>query len=187
MRRPIETYEELPGRTPVAWRRSGVATLLAALAAIAWPPLVLTLPFWPPGNWAPGLDIDPRLFLLAVGAVAVPLGLWRLRRESARTGRPSTRLGVVWRFILYGGLLAGAIQVVVALVIAIDGTIGSSDIGQAAGFMETALLIYGVAGLPVVMLTGISYAVWAGLCVAFIAFRKAPEPVNDRLGLMRGR
>lgn len=185
MKQPLQDLEHLPGQTRVVWRRSGAAPLLAALAGAAWPPLVLTLPFWPPGNWAPGLDIDPRLFLLAVGLIAVPVGLWRLKREHDRRGRPSTRLGVVWRFTLFGGLLAGAIQAVVALVIAADGALSAGGAAQAAGFVETALLLYGVAGLPVAMLTGVSYALWAGLCVAFIAFETRPV-VRGRFGLMDG-
>ena len=48
------------------------------------------------------------------------------------------------------------------------------------------MLIYGVGGLSVAVLVGISYALWAGLCAAFIAFRPQPE-VRDRLGLMGDR
>ena len=36
------------------------------------------------------------------------------------------------------------------------------------------------------VLVGVSYALWAGLCAAFIAFRPQPE-VRDRLGLMGER
>ena len=43
--------------------------------------------------------------------------------------------------------------------------------------------IFGVGGLPIAMVVGVSYALWAGLCAAFIAFEARPA-VKDRLGLM---
>ena len=55
---------------------------------------------------------------------------------------------------------------------------------QGLGALETTLLIFGVAGLPLAVLVGVSYALWAGLCVAFIAFAPAPV-VKDRMGLMQ--
>jgi len=54
---------------------------------------------------------------------------------------------------------------------------------QALGATETTLLIFGVGGLPIAMIVGVSYALWAGLCAAFIAFEARPA-VKDRLGLM---
>lgn len=183
MKRRFDSPSDLPGQGPVTWRRSAAAIPLAALAGAAWPPLVLTLPFWRPGNWTPGLDMDPRLLMLLLGLVAVPAGIWAIRRERERTGRPATRLGVIWRFMFYGGLLVGALQAAMALIIAVAGALRSADIGQAAGFIETALLIYGVGGLPVAIVVGVSYALWAGLCVAFIAFMPRPA-VRDRLGLL---
>lgn len=181
-----ETPEDLPGQVAVKWRRAPGARILAVIAAVCWPPL-LTLAFWRPKNWIPGLDIDWRLGLLLVGLIAVPTGLNLLERSRVVTGKPSTRLGVVWRFILWGGLLAAGLQVLIALAVTVVGWFGARSLFEGLGVTETTLLIYGVGGLPVAILVGVSYALWAGLCVAFIAFRKAPEPVNDRLGLMRGR
>jgi hypothetical protein len=66
----------------------------------------------------------------------------------------------------------------------IIGLIASGDVWQGIGATETTLLIYGVGGLPIAVLVGVSYALWAGLCAAFIAFVPAPERVRDRLGLM---
>lgn len=180
----FDRIEDLPGQTRVTWRRTRLAIPLAALAGIAWPPLILTLLIWPPQNWVPGADIDWRLVLLALGAVAVPAGLTIIRRERDRRGRPGTRLGIVWRFMLYGGLLAAGLQVVVATAMVLIGLVASSDVLQGVGATETTLLIYGVAGLPVAILVGVSYALWVGLCAAFIAFVPAPEKVRDRLGLM---
>ena len=174
----------LPGATPVVWRRSRGARLAAVLAATAWPPLILTLAVWPPQNWLPGRETDWRLLVLLIGLIAAPAGLWLLARERAAVGRPETRLGVVWRFMLYGGLLAAGLQAGLAVVTMVVGWFQAGSVLQALGTTETILLIYGVAGLPVAILLGVSYALWAGLCAAFIAFAPAPTPVRDRLGLM---
>ena len=183
MKSRFDTPADLPGQRPIAWRRSPAAAPLAALIGAAWPPLILTLPIWPPENWTPALDMDWRLLVLAIGLIAVPVGVWALSRERDRTGKPATRLGVIWRFMFFGGLLAGALQGSMALLISVMGWFEAGSFGQAAGFTETALLIFGVGGLPIAIVVGISYALWAGLCVAFIAF--APRPVvKDRLGLM---
>ncbi len=180
----FDSLADLPGQSPVIWRRTRAAVPLAALAGIAWPPLILTLLVWPPQNWMPGREIDWRLTVLFIGLFAVPTGLWAIQRERDRGGRPGSRLGVVWRFMLYGGLVAAAAQTVLALAMMVFGWIASSDIGQGVGATETTLLIYGVAGLPVAILVGVSYALWAGLCAAFIAFVPAPEKVRDRLGVI---
>ncbi|HEX8660859.1 MAG TPA: phthalate transporter, partial [Brevundimonas sp.] len=96
------------------------------------------------------------------------------------------RLGVVWRFMFYGGLLAAGLQAMLALIVSVVGWFEAGGIAQAAGATETTLLIYGVGGLPIAVLLGVSYALWAGLCAAFIAFMPQPE-VRDRLGVMRDR
>ena len=57
-------------------------------------------------------------------------------------------------------------------------------LAQSLGAAETTLLIFGVAGLPLAMLIGLSYALWAGLCVALIAFTPRPPPVRPRAGLL---
>lgn len=180
----FDTPADLPGQTPVNWRQSPAAAPLAALAGMMWPPVILTLLVWPPQNWMPGREMDWRLMVLLIGLIAVPAGLWAIRRERDRRGRPETRVGVVWRFMLYGGLLAAACQVVVALGVVVYGLTQSATLGQGIGSMETTLLIYGVGGLPIAILVGVSYALWAGLCAAFIAFVPAPTKVRDRLGVM---
>lgn len=184
MRVDFDDPKSLPGRAPVAWKRSSAALVLAAVAGVAWPPLWLTLLVWRPTTWFRGVDTDWRLIVLAVGVVAVPTLLWWLRKEHARTGRPGTRLGVVWRFMFYGGLLAVALQALLALVVSVLGWITSADVGQAVGFTETALLLFGVGGLPLAAVVGVSYALWAGLCAAFIAVEPRPE-VRDRLGVLQ--
>jgi len=182
----FETLEDFPGQTVIARRKEPMYLVAACVAGAAWPPLLLTLPFWPPGNWLPGLEMDWRLTVLLIGLIATPAGLWAVTTERARAGRPGTRLGVVWRFMLYGGLLAAALQTVVALAMTVVGWFEAGDLGQAMGATETTLLIFGVGGLPIAMIVGVSYALWAGLCAAFIAFEPRPA-VKNRLGLMPGR
>lgn len=178
-----DRLQDLPGRQRIAWRREPHRVALAAVAGVLWPPLVLTLPIWPPSNWLPGLEMDWRLMVLLLGALATPAGLWLIDREQGRSGRPETRLGVVWRFMFYGGLLAAAASVVVAFGVLLIQWIGSQSIGQALGSTASTFLIYGVMLLPTAMVVGVSYALWAGLCAAFLAFTPQPE-VRDRLGVM---
>lgn len=179
----LEKPEDFPGQQRVALRPEPARLALAALAGALWPPIPVTLLLWPPNNWLPSLELDLRLVALFIGALAVPAGLWMLLRERRRTGRPSTRLGVVWRFMFYGGLLAAALQALFAIVLCVIGWFEAGGVAQAAGATETTLLIYGVGLLPVAVMVGVSYALWAGLCAAFIAFAPQPE-VRDRLGVM---
>lgn len=157
---------------------------MAIVAGIFWPPLILTLLVWPPQNWLAGRDFDFRLLALVIGLIAVPAGLKLIANERHRTGRPATRLGIVWRFMLYGGLLAASLQVVMAVAMMVLGWFGAANPLEAVGSTETVLLIYGVGGLPVAILVGVSYALWAGLCAAYLAFAPAPEKVRDRIGVM---
>lgn len=182
----LERPEDFPGQRRVAWRREPQRTVLAALAGVFWPPLVITLVVWPPKNWLPGLEMDWRLQLMVIGLLAVPAGLWLLARERERLGRPATRLGVVWRFMFYGGLLAVAFAAVFALIQVVLQWFNAANFGEGVGGSETSLLIYGVGGLPFAVVIGVAYALWAGLCVAFIAFSPQPE-VRDRLGVLGDR
>ncbi len=184
--KPIESYGDLPGQTTIHARAGTLPLVLASLAGAAWPPLILTLPLWPPQALEPGRDLDWRLTVLALGLIAAPLILWRIRGERARDGRPSTRLGVVWRFMLFGGLGAAALQVILALGMSILGWFEAGGVMAALGATETTLLIFGVGGLPIAIVVGVSYALWAGLCAAYIAFEARPV-VKDRLGLMPKR
>ena len=174
--------EDMPGQTRVVWRHGRGPLITAALAAVAWPPLVITLIVWPPQTWI-GREMDWRLIVLIIGLIAAPAGLWFLGRERDRTGRPASRLGVIWRFMLYGGLLAAGLEVLYALSKMLMGWFEAGSFLQGMGATETTLLIYGVGGMPVAILVGVSYALWAGACVAFLAFQTQPE-VKDRLGLM---
>lgn len=178
--------QDLPGQTVVAWRKETWTLIAACAAGALWPPLLITFAIWPPQNLTPGIELDWRIMVMIVGLIALPFGVWRLKRERARTGRPGTRLGVVWRVMLYGGILAAVLQTIMAVVLMVAAWFEAGDIVQAFGASETTLLIFGVAALPVAILVGVSYALWAGLCLAFIAFREAPV-VRDRLGVMGRR
>lgn len=179
----LRRFDDLPGLKPVAPRRTAQANILASLLAAAWPPILITLPIWPPTNWASGVDTDWRIVLLLVGLVATPVGIWLLNRIHQRRDQTFTRLGVILRFLIFGGLLAAALQTLIALVITTMAMIASASLGQAIGAAETTLLIFGVAGLPLATLVGLSYALWAGICVAFIGYRSAPK-VKNRMGVM---
>lgn len=179
----FERPEDLPGQSRIVWRHGRAPRIAAGVAAVAWPPLILTMFVWPPLNWMPGRETDWRLIVLLIGALAVPTALWVLARERERSGRPGSRLGIVWRFMLYGGLLAATLEILFAVISMAIGWLQSGSFLEGLGSTETVLLIYGVGGLPVAILLGVSYALWAGLCVAFLAFEAQPE-VNDRLGLM---
>jgi len=48
------------------------------------------------------------------------------------------------------------------------------------------LLIYGVGGLPLAVMMGVSYALWGGLCVAYLGFVPAPV-VKNRMGVLAER
>lgn len=182
----LEKPEDFPGQERVVWRREPHRLALAAIAGALWPPLVLTLPIWPPVNWLPGLEVDWRLRVLFLGFVMVPVGLWVLDKERKRTGRPSTRLGVVWRFMFYGGLFSAGLAALFAVFQSVRQWFSAASVGEAIGGSETSLLIFGVGGLPIAVVIGVSYALWAGVCAAFIAFTPQPE-VRNRLGVMGGR
>lgn len=176
---------ELPGKTAVAWRRDAKAVPLACLAGALWPPLIVTLTLFPPARWLPSMGgVDWRLLALALALIAIPLGIRAVRAEHERTGRPSTRVGVVWRFVLMGGVLAAALQILIAVIMIVLNLIEAEGIAGRLGSIETTILVYGVGGLPLALLIGISHALWAGLCVAFIAFRKRPPAVRPRMGIL---
>ena len=143
----FESYSDLPGQATIAARPGRTPRILACLAGAAWPPLWLTLPFWRPHAYLPGRDMDWRLVVMLIGLITVPLALYRVLNERKRDGRPGTRLGVVWRFMMYGGLAAALVQIVVALGMSVMGWFEAGDVMQALGATETTLLIFGVGGL----------------------------------------
>ena len=170
--------DRFPGGEKVVPRRTPQARIIASLLAAAWPPIIATLFIWPPHNWFSGLDTDWRIVLLIVGLLAAPLGLLRLENARRPNDVPWTRRAVVARYVIYGGLLATALQVLIALILSTTYGFAGQSFVQSLGSAETALLIFGVAGVPIALMVGISYALWGGLCVAYIAYRKAPPPIR---------
>lgn len=179
----LESPADFPGQQRVVWRKEPQRIALAVVLGVLWPPLWITLAIWRPHNWLPGLEMDWRLKLMVLGLIGVPVILWLLSRETQRSGRPATRLGVVWRFMFYGGLGAVALAALFALFQVVVQWMNAANLGEGVGSSETTLLIYGVGGLPFAVVIGVAYALWAGLCVAFIAFSSQPE-VRDRLGVL---
>ena len=179
----LERPEDFPGQQRVAWRREPQRTVLAVVLAVLWPPLWVTLAIWPPRNWVPGLEMDWRLQAITLGLLAVPAILWLLARETRRSGRPATRLGVVWRFMFYGGLLAVILAALFAFGQVIQQWLDAANLGEGVGGSETTLLIYGVGGPPFPVVMGGAHAPGGGLCGGFVAFSPQPE-VRDRLGVM---
>lgn len=178
--------KDLPGLVPVNWRETPYLWApVAWLAGIAWPPVILTLFFFPvqaiafpPQAGTAGLDMDWRILSMIVAALAIPVGLEAVRRERAATGMPSTRLGIIWRFVFYGVILAAALQILVTVLLLIAGWMRVSGAPQALGVAETNFLIYGVGLLPLTAIIGASYAAWAGLMAGLIAFVPMPPPLR---------
>ena len=65
----FETYADLPGQATIHSRPAPLYPILATLAGAAWPPLLLTLPLWPPNPIGPGRETDWRLMVLLIGLV----------------------------------------------------------------------------------------------------------------------
>jgi len=171
--------DRFPGGEKVVPRRTPQARILASLLAAAWPPVLATLFIWPPHNWMSGLDTDWRVVLLIVGLIAAPIGLLQLEKAKRPNDAPWTRRAVIGRYVIYGGMLAAALQIIIALAIAAVYGFNGESFVQALGAIETALMIYGVGGVPVALMVGISYALWGGICVAYIAYKKAPSPIRS--------
>lgn len=171
--------QALPGSRLVRWRDGPqVWVPVAILAAVAWPPLVLSLIVLPPARMDLLAGPDWRFVALAMGLVVVPVMLVRMARGREATGQPSTRLGIIWRFAVEGLVLSALAQLVVAVLLTIIGWFGADSLGQALGAAETSFLLYGVGMLPFTMAVGGAYAIWAGWVVAMIAFKPTPPPLR---------
>lgn len=188
LREIAESNKRLPGSAPIQWRESPIVWVpLAWLAAVAWPPLLITLLIFPPQAFTFGLDMDWRLLSLISAALGVAGALWLVHREWGRTRRPSTRLGVLWRFTLYGAVFAVAMQTLLVVALVVGGWLRVNGPAQGLGVAETTFFLYGVGLLPVTALVGAAYAGWSGLMVGLIAFTRRPESLRTPPHLLRGR
>ena len=170
--------DRFPGSERVTPRKSLQAKIIASIVAAAWPPLLLTFPFWPPHNLWSGLDTDWRIILLAVGLIAAPIAINRLAKAKRPNNAAWTRRAVVGRYVIYGGILAACLQVLMTLALALVAGFAGESFVQALGAIETVVLTYGVIGVPLALMVGVSYALWGGICVAYIAYGKAAPPIR---------
>lgn len=176
-RNPPSVLDRLPGKERVVPRRNVQSRLIATLVAAAWPPILLTFPIWPPHHLWAGLDTDWRLVLLAVGLISAPIGMARLAGAKRPNNAPWTRRAVIARYVIYGGILAASLQFLMTLILAVFAGFSGESFIQGLGAIEAVVLVYGVIGIPLALMVGVSYALWGGVCVAYLAYRKA-----DKLG-----
>jgi hypothetical protein len=163
---------------PVAWRQPvGLYTFLGWLAAVAWPAVVGTLLVFPPTQEAGGLVHDWRLKALIAAGVAIAAILWLVKGEREREGGPSSRLGILARFLLFGFIFSLAALILVVLGFAVMSAFGNEGFLPALGGIESTLFLFGVAGLPFALMVGSSYARWAGAMVSLICFTPPPPRV----------
>ncbi|MBX7249429.1 MAG: hypothetical protein K1X35_10355 [Caulobacteraceae bacterium] len=164
--------------SPVTWREPvGLYTFVGWLAAVSWPAIVGTLIFFPPTAEAGGLLNDWRLKALIAGGLAVAAIIWLVKGEREREGGPSSRLGILARFLLFGFIFSLAALILVVLGFAIVSAFGNEGFLPALGGIESTLFLFGVAGLPFALMVGISYALWSGLMVSLIVFSPPPPTV----------
>lgn len=164
-------------RGPVEWRKPiGLYHFVGWLAATAWPAVVGTLIVFPPTREAGGLLHDWRLKALIAAGLAVAAIMYLIRGEREREGGPSSRLGIMARFLLFGFIFSLAALLLVVLGFSVLSAFGNEGFLAALGGIESTLFLFGVAGLPPALAVGISYALWAGLMVSLISFAP-PQPV----------
>lgn len=170
------------GLVKAEWRPSPWAWApVAWAAAVLWPPVSATLLFFPPADGA--FLQDWRLKAMAAAGVGVAAGMFLIRREREETGTPFTRVGVLMRFFVLGALFTAALIILAALAMAVTGAPFGSGVGAFFGALKTTLFLFGVAGAPFALLIGLSYALWAGLAVAIVAFRARPPSVRPNPAL----
>jgi len=183
-----ESDKRLPGTASIHWRESPYLWVpVSWLASLAWPPIIITLLLFPPQAFTFGLDMDWRLLGLICVALGAAIGLWLLQREWRRSRTPTTRLGVIWRFTLFGAVLAVGAQLLLVAVLLVGGWLRVTGPAQALGVAETTFFIYGVGLLPVTALVGAAFASWAGLMVGLIAFTRVPEPMRTPFHILRSQ
>lgn len=181
------TFKELFSG-PVVWREPvGLYNFVGWLAAVAWPPIVGTLIFLAPTREAGGLLNDWRLKALIAAGIAVAAIMYLVRGEREREGGPSSRLGIMARFLLFGFIFSLAALILVVLGFSVFSAFGNEGFLPALGGIESTLFLFGVAGLPFALMVGISYALWAGAMVALISFA-SPQPTvpKTRVSAMFG-
>ena len=168
----------------IDWR--GPASLWVALGwvlAVLWPPLPLTLIFWPSDKTGLMTIEDPRAIALVLGAISVTVTLVMINRERKRDGTPRTRLGVLMRFIAYGFVFTVVAVAVFAIGLSLMQAFSYGDLFRRMGEAKATLLM-AVAIMPLILLAGVSYMVWSGVVASLIAFGPRPTDTRPRNFLM---
>lgn len=156
---------------PVTWREPvGLYTFVGWLSAVAWPAIVGTLIAFAPTREAGGLLHDWRLKALVAAGIAIAAIIWLVKGEREREGGPSSRLGIIARFLLFGFIFSLAALILVVLGFAIFSAFGNEGFLPALGGIESTLFLFGVMFLPFALMVGLSYALWAGVMVSVITF-----------------
>lgn len=172
------------GTARVEWRESpALWGFLGWLAAVLWPPLPFTWLVWPPAEEAGGFRHDWRLIVAGVGALGVALAMRAIARERRRDGSPKTRFGVVARFVALGFLYSLTAAALVAVITALLGLLSPGDAFRRVGEMKAAFLV-GIMTLPLALVLGVSYAVWAGFVVSLISFTPRAQSTRPRHYMM---
>ncbi len=106
------------------------------------------------------------------------MAISRLAKAKRPNNAPWTRRAVVGRYVIYGGILAACLQFLMTLALAVIAGLAGESFVQALGAIETVVLTFGVIGVPLALMVGVSYALWGGICVAYIAYSKAAPPIR---------
>jgi len=112
--------------------------------------------------------------------VAIAAILWIVKGERERDGSPSTRLGILSRFLLFGFIFSLGALILLVLAFSAMTVFGSEGFLPTLGEIESTLFLFGVAGLPPALMVGVSYAVWAGLMVSLVSFAPRAERARSR-------
>ncbi len=174
----------------VDWREPpALWATLGWMAAILYPPIVFAFTVW----WQDivingGFVREISLTTLVAGGIGVALILYFVEKERRRYGVPKTRLGVIVRFVALGFFFAVLASVAINILAALVSMFtGVGDIWRRLGEAK-ATLLEGILLMPIFLIIGTSYAVWAGFVCSLIAFTpRAPRArpshfMFDRLG-----
>jgi hypothetical protein len=172
------------GSARVDWRSPAPLWIaLAWVLGVAWLPLPLTLALWPSSDTGIETIRDPRAIAMVAGAISVTLTFYLINRERRRDGGPRTRLGVFLRFLAYGFVFTLLLTALADVGQAIRALFDEGDWFRRLGEAK-ATLVMGIVVMPLALVFGISYAVWAGLAACLVAFGPRRPTAKPRHYLM---
>ena len=156
----------------VDWREPpALWATLAWLAAILYPPVAFaSIVWWRDVVLTGGFVREMGVTILLAGGAGVAVILYIVEKERRRYGVPRTRLGVIMRFVALGFIFAICASVLINIVSALTAVVGGvGDIWRRMGEAK-ATLVEGILLMPIFLIIGTSYAVWAGFVCSVIAF-----------------